>query len=200
MEAQLAERRLRALQLPAQFEAHGELRFVAGHVAPPLQHQRTVRGNGANPATLRSVPVGTRIPTDGTVARPRHIRASSDAGCSALAASEGARVVLSAGAFRCFADTLAGQEWQLSVTVQRNALGLLAVADGPELPARLSRRDLNAMYYKARQVWCKNAQQTTDGNVCLRAPYAAWCCLPTRREFSRRGSCRMSYAFGIGRF
>jgi hypothetical protein len=166
VETALARRRQRLQQQPALFRWHGDIALDATHAAPVLQQQRLLETSGCS-RLMHNLPLGTHIPTAGGAAGPagcagrvKHAPppVSADATCAKLAAAEGARVVLASGAFRCFTDLLAEHEWEVPVAVRRlEGVALdgaprpaVVFVDSPVLPARLSLRAKNALFYKAR--------------------------------------------------
>jgi hypothetical protein len=157
-------RRQQRLQLqPLHREQHATLSLDAAHAAPALHHMQLLATRGCS-RLMHSLPLGAHIPTaapPGDAAadgKPAHAPVSADATCAALAASEGARVVMSSGAFCCLTDVLPGRAWELPVTVRAHAAADSEAAappptvyvDSPLLAQRLSLRTKNEIFYKAR--------------------------------------------------
>ncbi len=125
----------------------------------PMQHVRLLSSSGRCPA-MRALPPGTHIPVDlfsCAGARKRWFKptappVSEDATCARLAAAEHARIVLCSGAFECLVG--AQRDWELPLTVRAVEGGApgrpVIFIDKPVLPARMSLRAKNEVFYKAR--------------------------------------------------
>jgi len=122
----------------------------------PLQHVRLLKEVGRG-QVLRPLPKGTLVPPDlfrhSVSARASPPPVWSDSLCAKLAQEERANVVLCSGAFECFTCALDEQEWDVPILVRSGAAGQrVAYAGKPLLPARMSLRAKNSLFYKARIV------------------------------------------------
>jgi len=159
VEAVLASRREHEAAEACSWVPHVELPLQPLAHGAPLQHVRLLHSAGRC-QPLRVFPAGTHISQGlfrgGEGGGRRGLKPSppavdADPACARLAAAEHARFVLCSGAFECLVG--AQVAWQLPVTVQslEGSVQPVAFLGKPLLPARLSLRAKNEMFYKVRR-------------------------------------------------
>jgi hypothetical protein len=149
VELLLAGRREQELRLPRFLTPFARWQRPAAAAATLLQHKRTLSRAKAGGKLLHALPQGTHLPTTLSPVADK-LPLAEDARAAALAAAEGANVVLVAAAFARLADAQPGAAWELPVVVRLEGAARVALVDGPLLPARLSPRTRNELFYKAR--------------------------------------------------